>query len=207
MDTPTIHEDHWRWRNDDGGESSGGATFKELEDVDHTFVSADLDVNVRLRFSLHVEVATVNNMGALLQYNLNGVGWNHANLTSSVARTNFLSPNFADDDDTTEHGVTFVGSGSFVATNQGMMEQNTTVGRATTAAQDFVAFEINFHLLEADLSDADEVEFRLVETDFTLFTSYPANHAKAIISLPTTIGETYLPAYIARHRLIPFVTR
>ncbi len=188
MDTPTLHEDHWRWRLDDGGEGSGGAGFHELEDVTHEFDSAGLDVNVRLRFSFHVEVGTQNNVSLKLQYNRNSAGWNDVTSSSIVARSS-VSSQFADDDDTTEHGVTFVGSGSFVTVNSGMDEDGDATGSTTTAAQDFWATEFCFQLREADLADSDSVLFRMVLADNTALDSYPSPDATATISLGVGPGE------------------
>jgi len=196
MDDPTIHEDHWRWRTDDGGEGSGGATFHELEDVDHTFVSAGLDVNVRLRFSIHVEVSQASVLGFEFQYNRNGAGWFDVDDVSSVARSS-ASTQFADNDATTEHGVTFVGSGSFVSSNEGMDEINGLTGTIDTPAQDFWACEFCFQIREADVADGDAIEFRLLSNLVGLLDSYPPTNPTADISLPVGIP---IPVAMANYR-------
>ena len=87
MDTPTLHEDAWRWRLDDGGEGSGGATWHEAEDTAHTFVSAGLDVNVRLRFAVHAEAFDADNQDWDLEYSLNSGTWTRVDALSIVARS------------------------------------------------------------------------------------------------------------------------
>lgn len=203
MDTPTIHEDHWRWRNDDGGEAAGGATWAEDEDVARDFdTGSDLDVNIRLRFSVHVEVAEEKDLIAQLQYSKNGGTWTDVNASSSVAQASDTIE-YASGDDSTEHGVTFVGTGSFVANNNWLDDNDGDVGDGVVtdiAAQDYCAAELCIQLLGADLVGGDTVEFRLVVQGGTEFDGYPATHATANI----TTGAVLDPmAYLKRMEHTP----
>lgn len=195
----TVHADHWRWRLDNGGEGSGGAGWHEAEDTLHDFPTGELDVNVRLRFSIHVEAGPVDDVEPQIQYNLNTVGWNDITASSSVARVS-ASGNFTDGDDTTEHGVTFVGTGSFITNNDGMDDGDGVAGALTNdlTAQDYEALEYCFQLREADLADNDSIEFRLVRFEGPQFTSYPTPHANCTIDLPA--GGLSIPVAQASYR-------
>ncbi len=198
MDTPILHEDHWRWRKDDGGEGSGGATWHENEDTQHSFDLDGLDVNVRLRFSLHVTAFNKDNFIIKLQHNLNDTGFVDTDETTTVARIT-TSTNFIDGDDTTEHGVTFVGTGAFHGNNDGMDDATGSAGSTNNdvAANDYEAVEFCFQLRASDLSDSDLVEFRIIDSPNTVFDNYPA-HASAIISLPA--GGLSIPVAMASYR-------
>jgi hypothetical protein len=163
-----------------------------------------LDTNVRLRFAVHVEVAAVTNQDWDLEYELNGAGgWNRVDGTLSLVARSSLSSNFVEGDDTTEHGVTFTGTGTFWGNNDCMDEVDGRAGGAVNdvAAQDYEAVEYCFQFRSADLSDTDQVLFRLSDRG-TALTSYPATHATANISIPA--GADALKDPVLTRGVVPF---
>lgn len=202
MGMPGVpHETHWRWRLDDGGEGSGGAGWHELEDVAHDFPTGELDVNVRLRFAIFVDSGDIANLRPQLQYNLNSSTFLDVDAISIVARSSG-SGNFTDGDDTTEHPFAdFGGAGSFFGNNDGMDDVDGSAGSSNTdiVAEDYLAVEYCFQLREADLSDNDAIEFRLVDNSGGVFSTYPSPHANCTIDLPGGAGPS-IPVLMASYR-------
>ena len=196
MDNPVLHQDHARWRLDDGGELSSGATWHELEDVDKTFDAGtgELDINVRLRFSVSITVADFTK-GWQLQYDLNGAGFLDVNASSLVARSS-ASPNFADNDDTTEHGVTYVGA-AFTVTNSGMNENDGSTPNELITFGNFSSVEYCFQLREVDLSNSDTIDFRLIGGGDTMSTE---NIIRADITGIAAGGGVPIPVAMASYR-------
>lgn len=181
----TLHGDGWRWRLDNGGEGTGGAGWHESPETAHDFPTGELDVNVRLRYSYHVEAGDQDDQVPQLQYDLNSTGtFANVNASSSVARSS-ASANFAEGDDTTDHGVTVV-AGTFHGDNDCMDEDDGAAGGAvndlSSTGDNYVIAEFCFQLREADLADNDAIEFRVTNAG-TAFNSYPSPHANCTIDL------------------------
>lgn len=186
----TINNDSWRWRNDDGGEEvTTGATWKEAAATSHDFPTGELDANVRLRFDVYILAGDLDAIIPQLQYNLNSSTWIDVNATSIVARS-AASGNFADADDTTDHGFTG-GYTTFVGTNSGMDEVNGEAGVGTLdlLSTEGIMVEFCFQLREADLADNDSVDFRVVRGTGSTFAVWAT--ANGTIDLPAAGGDVF----------------
>jgi hypothetical protein len=197
MDVPEIHEDHWHWRDDDGDESSTGATFLVAEDTTIIFAQDQLDINLRLRFSMHVTLVGIagGGNGWQLQYDRNSDGFLDVTDASSVVRSS-ASANLTNNEDTTEHGVTFVGAGPFTADNDAVDEVDGKTPNKSFALDEYWAVEYCFQLRELDLSDADSIEFRIVDKGGSVMFAYPSPHANCTIEIDAPFAHsTYLKRY------------
>lgn len=200
MDNPEVYGDNWRWRDDDGNESSIGATFLELENVNHEFNSAALDVNVRLRLTLHVESLAIGGggQGWQLEYEVNATGgFSQVNAASNVARSSD-STNLTNLDDTTEFSPpNFGGTGAFTIDNDGVEDADGKTPNKVHAVNDYWAIEFCFQLREVDLSNGDSIEFRIVNNGANeLFSPFsPRPKATIIIAAggPTGTSVITLP--------------
>jgi hypothetical protein len=179
-----------RWRNDNGNEGSGGASFKESANIAHDFPTGELDVNVRLRWVIEAQSGDVTNGREVkLQYEVNSSAtWNDVNGSSSVARSSG-SANLTDGEDCSEHGVSQdTGTGwANTGDNDGVDEADGIAGTATTnlLTDEYYIVEFCFQIREADVSNNDSIAFRLVRSDDdSLFTTL--TEAVATIDLPSS---------------------
>jgi len=83
---PYIIQEHYRWRNDDGGETSAGASWKAAEDT--AVVDQPIGENIRLRFSVsnHDADQTANkeNFSPVLRYSTSA-GSGYSDVPSTLA--------------------------------------------------------------------------------------------------------------------------
>ena len=69
--SPQFDFDDWRWRDDDGDESSTGARFLETAGTSHDFDVNSGNVIARLRVAwTETNAGAQNNAAATLQYNV-----------------------------------------------------------------------------------------------------------------------------------------
>ena len=186
--TFTLDQDRFRIRNDDGSETT--ATWKAALD---TNASLEVDTNWRIRFTTQETGGADGTPVAQLQYNLAGAGWNNVTDASSVVRAS-ASPNVADGAATTAQLGTPAPADptDFVA---GSFDEVNGAGASMSLMADkFTEHEYCFQILSADVTDAQTIQLRLVNTS-TVYAAYT--------STPTiTVVEGGAPAFTPRLALM-----
>lgn len=122
-----------------------------------------------------VQIRFENSGGALaedtfkLQARLNGGSWFDVTGSSSVIRT-VATADYADGDDALEY---LLGSGTFVANNNAAIETDGEfVLAATLGSASAVEIHATLSIQDADVSDEDVIELRIVQQDGTAFDAY-----------------------------------
>lgn len=152
----SLYQTDYRWRNDDGSETT--ATWAELVNT-----STDVDVtsgNVQLRIRLAIEEQDGGEyeIGDVLnQFAINAGGYTTLG-ASTTGCIYFNSSNLTHGDDTTQQITAF----TYVSTNEGVIE---TVGGIGAFSNDGAEYEYTVEFVSADLSDGDTVYFRLPDAD------------------------------------------
>lgn len=163
----TLEQNSYRARYDNGTEST--ATWQAAVNTPWT---QDTGVIFRVRFLVKETTAGhVDNVTLKLQYNLEGAGWNDVTGASSVVRAvdSLWFPPFATD--TTQQ----LGVGTFLSDNDGCDHDYDGIVGGTVL--DFVGseeteLEFAIKVIKADVSDGDEIQLRLVNSDDSLLTTY-----------------------------------
>jgi hypothetical protein len=170
MTNPAYWElNFYRFRDDDDTEAN--ATWRELINTDTDYLSADLDVNNRLRVGID-ETAGNSGKNELSSwfYRLNGVEWIAITTTSIVVKA-IASPYFAQLDDVSQQ----ITSGAYDTTNASMSEIG-TAGDTTCdpGANGSWEGELCFQVLSADVSNGDYIEFQvLLNAELDVQNVYP----------------------------------
>lgn len=146
-------QDSYRARNDDGNESSSGASYKAAANTAWMQLP---DENFRIRLLVQETAGTSETRGFQLQVSLNGGGFTNVTASSSIARS-FASAHFADGDDTTAQ----MSAGSFIVDNNGMDENDGITGTTAFTGNDEAEYEFCVQIRSADTKYGDRVRFRL----------------------------------------------
>ena len=190
---PTWRLDTFRWRNDDGDESSTGATFAAVEVTNLTGVNVDSDVDRRLRIGIDQYEATATNADdpeivPRLEAKLNSGGtW--AAVPNSGGGTYVemdSGSGLTDGNACTNHGLTL----SYTFDNDGTQEENSSDGGTltyNTETQNSYIGEWAVRLLSSGLSDGDVVYFRVTDAGVLLDTY---SYGDASDTNPITITVT-----------------
>lgn len=188
-----LTQTHYRFRNDDGNETA--ATWAAA--LDTPVVMADANADFRLRVSVQGSgVSDDEELG--LQYRLNGGTWNTP--TGAVISVND-SAHVADGAPTTQQ----ITSGTFEPGIFDDANAETDVSIAMGTGSTEVEFSLS--LVAADITDGDEVEFRLLRTGgFELFaySVTPLIYVGAAVPVPD-IPPTTDPAVVLRSKAERFV--
>ncbi len=184
--TAVLEQSRYLWLNDDGNISTAtdraAESVGDIADGGLTFVSADLDANVRLRLRVR-ETAGGDPGGASVQleYNRNTAGWNPVNASSIVARSS-ASGNVTDGQATVDDQITGgAGSGAFLAGS--FDEVDGLTASINMVENDWTDVEYCIQLREVDLSNGDTVDFRVTSSGTPLNTYTDAETPRAAISL------------------------
>lgn len=201
-ENPNTRLDHFRWRNDDGDESSTGATFAESEDTNHTVVGgADTDFDRRIRIVVDQTNDIHDQGGALtarVERKLNTGGAWGAVPASGGAEVVLIDTGsgLTDGDPTTDHAMTL--SFTFLA---GEQEESGSDADAVTwpngtpsGAQRSGIWEWGLTFQAANLANNDVVFFR-VSNAGTLLDTYDFGDASD--TNPITVTVTAAPVEVA----------
>lgn len=194
--------DHFRWRNDDGDESSTGATFAESEDTNHTVVGgADSDFVRRLRIAIdqtNVLHDQGNTITARLEAKLNTGGtWAAVPSSSGTYIEMYPSSGLAQGTQTTDHGLTK----SFTWLNGEQEETDadadqipwTSVNGEPPPPETTIC-EWAFKCLAAGLADTDVIHCRLTNAG-TLFDTYDFGDASDTNPITITVTGAAAAAF------------
>ena len=162
----TIDLDSFRWRNDDGTETT--ATYNKDINLsitvgDETGTDFAFGAVLRLRVLFQETGGDMgkNNGISQLQYNLAGGGWNDVNAASSVARS--IASQLSDGSDTTS-GSHDLGAGTFVTPNALQDDVDGLAGGATLdigAGEEWEP-ESSFQIIKDDVADGEAIQFRFL---------------------------------------------
>lgn len=146
----------WRFRNDDGSETT--ATWMEAQNV------SPGDVAPTQQFRLRMEVQETagggaNNQTIVLQYNVNGAGWNDIGTSSSFVRL-ASSSHVANGTATTDQLT--AGTGTFLA---GIVCTTTSGTNISFAGNEHTEVEWSVEMVLADIVENDEIQFRVIVQD------------------------------------------
>ena len=170
-----------------------GATWKAALNTDLTGIKVDSDVNCRLRVQIKLAGVETTTPSFKFQAQVNAGGYSDITAGSSNVKTND-SVFYVDGDDC---AVKLLGGADTLIRNNAAedltgtftMPINFTVG-------DIIETELSFTLISADLSNSDDIDFRVVESDGTAFTTYTQTGSIAVVK--ATVGLAM------RHPLAPF---
>ncbi|HET7376916.1 MAG TPA: hypothetical protein VFK30_09425, partial [Anaerolineae bacterium] len=187
--TPTLAQDSFIIRNDNGTEIT--ATAKYAERVSGTLA---LDTNWRVRFHVQVTNAcAAANRIFQIEYSKNGGGWTAINGTDSLNVRSTASPNVADAANTTDQMTT--GTGTFIGTTA-FDEANGQAGgtQLDIAASGQTEVEFCIQLRSADLTNGDLIELRVTDSQANLnsWPSIPAIPIAISVSRTPTVGSLSL---------------
>lgn len=175
-----FDQDGFRFRNDDGSEAA--ATWKANLNTNATVI---IGQTFRLRFLVQETAGGTNAEGFKLQSNLNGAGWNDVTASSTVAKI-VASTGLTEGGDTTQQ----LGAGTFQTDNDGQEDgDGTTTNTAETKASKDIELEFAVQLLDADVDDTDEVQFRVVKSGggaLDTYTRTPTATAQAAVTTTIT---------------------
>lgn len=189
-DTAAIFEQRsFRWRNDDGTETT--ATWAAAENANPAQGALALDTNYRIRFEME-ETATASPAGGLtprIQYNKNSAGWINVTTSSLVVRA-VTSANVSDGTATTNQIST--STRSFLA---GTVSADGSAGSVVMSNQQS-EFEYIFQLRSADLVEGDVVQIRVTNVsappDVSVYTNTPSY----------TVGAAATPGLPPQSRIV-----
>ena len=182
----------FRFRNDDGTEAT--ATYDST--LNQTDYSLDTDTLKRLRILIQeTNGGAANNQGFTWQYrHVEGTNtWTSITTSSSVVIA--VSSQLVDDADTTT--TARIGSGTFITDNNAQCEDGvTTIPAADFAGNDETECELSFQIVNADVSDGDTIDFRVLigGSAPTTTTQLPTLTANATASTPVTVTPTGVEA-------------
>lgn len=192
----SIDLDGFRWRDDDGDESSSGATFLELEDVNHTLAgAADSDTIIRLRILLEQD-NILHDQGdsttPRLEAKLN-IGGTWAAVPAPTAGTyiEISASLLNDNNDTTDHGLTKSDPGTPYThnTDPGAQEESTSVAGVVNwdgTDQTSAFYEWAVHTVALGLGNGDVIYFRVTDNG-TLLDTYTFGDASDTNPITITV--------------------
>jgi hypothetical protein len=175
---PTIDMDAFRWRNDNGSETT--ATWKAATNANPTFVTGDYDTNMRLRVLLQAAVDDTID-GYRWAYSINDGTWTPITTSSSYVRA-VTSGNVTDGDPTTQQ----IGAGTH---DEGDIDTTGVIASFTLTSGQESENELVFQLRSADFSATDKLEIRLEYDDGTPLTTY--TNIPTIASMPAPPTATF----------------
>ncbi|MBA4388669.1 MAG: hypothetical protein C0404_11860, partial [Verrucomicrobia bacterium] len=191
---PTFVQEHFRWRSDDGAEST--ATWKSATDTVITNVARTQ--NIRLRFAVaNTSTAYTGSLAPRLEYSTSTTGtWTPVSTTANGALPFEMtsSANFANGDATTQ---LLGGSGNWVAGRMVELPSNTSASVSFSSNQ-FSNFEFCFRAT-AKAAGSSSYCFRIgglnSYNQYPLLTMAPgaANEAPAVVSPLTVQGIVLVP--------------
>ncbi len=165
-----------RFRNDNGDETSGGATWRQLINVADT---QDTNTIYRCRFVIKETAGNgADNRNFQLEYNHEGGGWTIANDLSSVLDAAVAS-GLTDNADTTQQ---LSSPDTFVTLNAGQEESSGSAGGSTNdfVGNDTGEYEIAYSIIDADVTAADTIDIRVTGNDLV--------HTRASIRITVSGG-------------------
>lgn len=191
-ENPDTRLDHFRWRNDDGDESSTGATFAESEDTNHTVVGgADTDFDRRIRIVVNQENDIHDQSGTItarVERKLNSGGTWGAVPASGGAEVVLIDTGsgLTDGDPTTDHNMTL--SFTFLAGEQeeSGSDADLVTWPDTPSAQRSGIWEWGLTFQAANLADSDVVFFRVTDAG-TLLDTYDFGDASDTNPITVTV--------------------
>lgn len=183
----SLDQDHFRFRNDDGSETT--ATWLAATDTAPDAFDPDVDTDFRLRLAIFATDGSIPN--STLEYSLNGGSWTAVTTSSDVVR-NVSSANFADGDPTTQQ-ISAGDFGSF-----GEMDSNGLAGASAGEFDTSTEHEFMLRVLGDDVEPSDTLQIRAdgmdtysVTPEITFAGAFPPGDAR--------IGE-YIPDQIVQPR-------
>ncbi len=200
MDNPTMEQDSFRFRNDDGSESA--ATWKAAVNTDVT-ITVSGNTAFRIRFLVQETAGNASvNFKPQLQRQLNAGGFVDVTGTSGVIRA-VDSANLTDGEDTTQQ----IGAGTFITNNDGVDEVNGVAGSAKTdfVGNDETEFEYSVEIVDADVADSDTVDLRISDANIDSYAVADGTITVSKVSVTQqTIAATAV-GYVALSTVITFV--
>jgi hypothetical protein len=159
-------------------EFKNGGSWKEAQNTDLTAIDVTADVDLRLRTQIKLTGGADINPAFKYQYRKNLGSWLDITAASSNVQTN-ASSHFADGDDCLEKLLG--GADEFVSDNDAAEETSGTFTMPVTFhIGNVIESELSFTLVSADLANGDDLDFRIVEGDATVFTTYTQTPSIAV---------------------------
>ena len=154
--TPVYTQAKFRGRNNDGSET--GASWIAVADTDWENYSNSV---FRARFLIQCTVAGAAGQAFDIQYRHDDGGgygaWTDISATSSVVRARNTG-NLTEGDDTTDQGL---GSGTFTADNNGVVEGDSISDAMTTVVNEEFDLEYALSIRSADVGHGDKIQLRV----------------------------------------------
>lgn len=169
----SIDLDGFRFRNDDGNESSAGASFKAAENTNLTSQSVDSDYDVRVRILLEQDNAAHDQGDSTtprLDAKLNTGSFAAVPNSGAGSFVEMVASQLVDGNDTTDHGLTKT---TIHLHETGKQEETSATATAITWANGQLGssfYEWSVRLLSAGLANGDEVFFRVTNAGTALDT-------------------------------------
>jgi hypothetical protein len=164
--TSAFNQTHFRWRNDDGDETSLGATWAHGEDAADFAPVVESDGTYQCRLRIQVEeTANASTGGGVeygFEYNVDGAGWNAVPGagTASVPVRYYNSTNLTGGNVTTGPQLTQPGGTTWQDGYQ--IEASADETSSTVSGLDVTEMEAALEFVGSELTGVSEIQFRLV---------------------------------------------
>lgn len=173
----------FRWRYDDDGEAS--ATWVDAVNTNIT-VNVDSDVYLRLRVLLRENNGVATNLQPYLSRATNGGSYLNYAVSTPANAPPFNSTYLTDNASTTQQ----IGSGTFVSTNGGVIEDGVGNTSVSIGGTEFEA-EFTIQLVASELTSGDYLDFRVQHqvSNLDLYSQVPrVTVTKTVAELTSTPG-------------------
>ena len=162
MATPTLNQDAFRFRHDNGSEAVDGALWIAAA---NTAIARIANINTRLRFSIsNTGDMAKNNLQCQLQCSHNSGSWFSVDDTSNVVRMS-ASIHLIDGADITQQ---LNGALTFDISNSGQDDGDGRTAANTLAIATRIEVEFCFEIRRADVSPLDTTDFRVTASGAAL---------------------------------------
>lgn len=165
MTSPAFDQDSYRWRNDNGDETSTGATW--IAALNTAPPSAlPVDTNLRLRILIQETNSRSNVQAFEWWVSRNSGAYQQITTTSSVVKA-VDSTYLTDGNSCTQQ----LGSGTFISANQGQSEDGLWDTVNFTSLSEWEG-ELSFQIVGADVNNSDTLDFRIYKSGGTVINTY-----------------------------------
>lgn len=151
----------WRWRHDNGDETSTGASWAQAAETNILW-NASIDPFLRLRTLVEETAGGSGNANLALEWRVNSGSWTALGSTGAVKF--FDSADLTNGNNCTDHGISPTGGGSFITANAGQCEDG-DAGTLSYAANEYAIQEYTLEFDDALITNNDIFDFRIAGLD------------------------------------------
>lgn len=185
MTTPSYTQVAFRYRNDNGDETSTGATWITTQNNNPS--SLEVDKNYRMRFLID-ETNNKNWANVVWTVWCSKNSGSYAQIGSGQPVNYSLSNYFAQNDNTTSQLTG--GSGSFLTSNLGMQESGSSTN--TGSSNDYFEIELCFQIDSTQVANGDTLDLRIYAdgSPITTYSNTPRITVSEVVAYTVSKSES-----------------